>query len=169
MFKRSLAEECLALAAQSDCTLMKFGALLIKDGEVIGRGYTKKVHPCVARFQCCEYRKNIRPRGKAERCEAIHAEWAALRDTVRNGHDPSGASLVICGMGPSDEAWIREEPYASCTLCARLCALFEIKELIVQVKARNKAGWDFASLSIEQALITSFEVAFGEREIKRAR
>jgi len=169
MFDRSLADECLELAAQSDCELMKFGAQLIKDGQVIGRGYNKKIHPAVARFQCCEYRRNIRPRGQAELCEAAHAEQRALRDAVRNGYDPAGSSLIICGMGPTGEIWIREEAQFSCTICSRLLCLFEINEIVVQVKSGHPSGWDFASLSIEEALVISYEIAFGEREVKRAR
>jgi len=165
--KLAWAQQCLKLALQSDCTIMKFGAMLVKDGQSIGSGFNKKIHPCVARFGCCEYRKNVRPRSHTELCEAVHAEWVALHNAVSLGYNPRGASMVICGMGPSGKTWIREGPWASCTLCTRLLMLFGIKDLLLQVKAENKRGWKFVRVPIKQALIASFEIAFGYREIKR--
>ncbi|MBI2037133.1 MAG: hypothetical protein HYT14_02120 [Candidatus Liptonbacteria bacterium] len=171
-----LMEKCLRLAASSDCTRMNFGALVIRrrfwDGGAradlveIGQGYNRKASPATAFVDCCNLRDrlNIPGRMRAELCEAVHAEWAAIVDAVERGHQVRGAELIVCGKRPSGEPYVKKWRNHSCTLCTRLMHAFGIAR--VWVPCATDAGVDLLPLTSEGALVTSFEIATGIRDLE---
>lgn len=78
---------------------VKNGAVIVKDGEIIGRGANgsdyHKTHEC-------ERVKRGIPTGQGyELCEGCHpknhSEPHAIEDARKNGHDPHGADLYLWG------------------------------------------------------------------------
>lgn len=174
--RAGLMERCLRLAASSDCTRMKFGALVIKvqywDGGVtsklvvIGEGYNRKASPATAFVDCCNLRDRLKIPGRmrAELCEAIHAEWAAIIDAIERGYQVRGAELVVCGKRSSGEPYVKKWRNHSCTLCTRLITVFGIAR--VWVPCVTESGPDLFPLTPKEALLTSFEIAMDVRDLE---
>lgn len=168
-------EACLRLAASSDCTRMNFGAVVVgrryRDGGatsdlvIIGKGYNRKASPCTAFVDCCNLRDHLKIPGRmrAELCEAVHAEWAAIANAVERGYQVRGAELIVCGKRPSGGPYVKKWRNHSCTLCTRLMHAFGIAR--VWVPCATDAGADLLPLTPEEALITSFEIAAGIRDL----
>ena len=169
-------ETCLRLSASSDCTRMKFGAVVVKrrfwdggatsDLVVIGQGYNRKASPCTAFVDCCDLRDRLKIPGRmrAELCEAVHAEWAAIINAGERGYQVRGAELIVCGKRPSGELYAKKWRNHSCTLCTRLMHAFGIAR--VWVPCATDAGADLFPLTSEGALTTSFEIAMGMRDLE---
>lgn len=174
--RQGLMEKCLRLAESSDCERMKFGAVVVKvrywdggataDLVITGEGANHKASRCTAFVDCCNLRKRlaIPSRLRAELCEAIHAEWAAITDAVERGYQVRGAELVICGKRPAGEPYVKKWKNHSCTLCTRLMKAFGIAR--VWVPCETATGADLVSLTPEEALTSSFEIAMGIRDLE---
>jgi dCMP deaminase len=103
-------------ATQSTCLSKHIGAVIIKDGKVIGHGANgppKGVSLCQERWVKDPYLTEIRdilddcPKmslGYASGqglsvCPAVHAEQSAIHNTYQNGKDPKDATMfVTCGV-----------------------------------------------------------------------
>jgi deoxycytidylate deaminase len=169
--RQELLEKCLALSEKSDCNRIKFGAIIVRSYfensgidtalVIVGEGYNHKASLCTGFVNCCALREklNILPRFRAELCEAVHAEWAAIADAVNKGIHPRDAEIVVCGKYPSGKPYIKSWKNFSCTLCARLMRTFGIARVWVPCKTEN--GVDLLPLTSEEALITSLQIALG--------
>ena len=75
------------------------GAVIVKNGEVIGKGANYSAHHAK---QGCERKKLRCPTGEGyELCEGCspkyHAEPSAIRNAREQGYDPSGTDLYLYG------------------------------------------------------------------------
>ncbi|MDD5693422.1 MAG: hypothetical protein WC437_02200 [Patescibacteria group bacterium] len=106
-------DKAVRVSTKSPCKKSQRGAVLVKNGTIIGFGYNgapndKVCNPCL--------RENIKDNSKTELCHAIHAEQRAIINALKDGKDLTGSRLyhikVKNGqMVPSDDI--------SCTLCSR--------------------------------------------------
>lgn len=101
-------------ASKSTCKKSQRGAIIVKDGVIIGRGYNKATreelcNPCV--------RENIKDNSRVELCSAIHAEQMAIIDAV-NGQKPLKGSRMYHVKVKSGEPRPSGKP--SCTVCSRI-------------------------------------------------
>lgn len=109
-------------AKKSFCSKSQRGAVLVKNGEVIGRGYIVPTdfdlcNPCI--------RENIKDNSRQELCSAIHAEQMAILNALQIGKESLAGSLMFhvkvknCKMVPSGKP--------SCTICSRLIKFYDIR------------------------------------------
>ncbi len=101
-------EEAAKEAEKSLCKKSKRGTVIVKDGEIIGRGHNQVTldeycNPCI--------REDIHDNSRVELCSAIHAEQAALMDAgshARNlGETPGLDPLPREGQGRETNAFFR--------------------------------------------------------------
>ena len=105
-------------AKKSTCKKSQRGAIIVKDNEIIGRGYNKVTldslcNPCI--------REDIKDNNKVELCYAIHAEQMAIIDAINNkaktGRFLNGSRMYNIKL-KNGEMIPSGEP--SCTVCSRM-------------------------------------------------
>lgn len=91
-------QEATRMLGQTGCAKQPTGAVIVKNGEILGRGANagKLVEVCPRVLESC-------PTGVGyhlckEVCEQVgHAEVSAIKDAKASGHDLRGASLYLDG------------------------------------------------------------------------
>ena len=105
-----------AVAARSTCVRRQYGAIIVKDDEIIATGYNGAAR---GRANCCDLgacwrEANQIPHGQQyEKCVAVHAEQNAIISAARR--DMIGATLYLYGIENGQE--IDAQP---CLICQRM-------------------------------------------------
>lgn len=119
----SIAE---AVAQRSTCLRRKYGAVIVKDDEIIATGYNGSPR---GEPNCCDigecYRKthNIPHGEQYEKCVSVHAEQNAIISASRR--DMMGAVMYLVGI--EDDKPI---PGVPCDICRRMIKNAGISEVI---------------------------------------
>ena len=101
------------------CIRRHFGAVIVKDDEVISTGYVGAPR---GRKNCSDLQSCIReerqvPRGERyELCRSVHAEANAIISAARK--DMIGSSLFLVGIDMSTKAYV--EQASCCAMCKRM-------------------------------------------------
>jgi len=115
--KAKEAEEYMKIAAKyaknSTCRKSQRGAIIVKDGEIVGKGYNKVTieelcDPCI--------REEIKDNSRVELCSAIHAEQMAIIDAVNKGESLDGSRMYHIKVKDGE---MRKSGKPSCTICSR--------------------------------------------------
>ncbi len=123
------AEMYMKIAAEyarnSQCKKSKRGAIIVKDGEIIGEGYNKVTieelcNPCI--------REGINDNSRAELCSAIHAEQMAIIDAINNEKALIGSRMYHIKVKNRE---MRTSGNPSCTVCSRMIYESGIKEFVL--------------------------------------
>lgn len=115
-----------AVAARSTCIRRQYGAIIVKDDEIIATGYNGAAR---GRVNCCDLgvcwrEANQIPHGQQyEKCVAVHAEQNAIISAARR--DMIGATLYLYGMENGEE--IEAKP---CEICQRMIENAGIQRVI---------------------------------------
>lgn len=113
------------------CIRRNFGAVIIKDDEVVSTGYTGAPR---GRKNCCEIKRCIReelkvPRGERyEMCRSVHAEQNAIISAERS--KMIGSTLFLCGKNYKDGEYVVKS--SPCALCKRMIINAGIKDIYVR-------------------------------------
>lgn len=112
-------------AKKSNCIKSKRGALIVKENEIIGKGYNKVTledlcNPCI--------REDIKDNSRVELCFAIHAEQMAILNAV-NSSKPLTGSRIYHVKIKNGEIVAAGKP--SCTVCSRLIYESGISEVVL--------------------------------------
>ena len=120
---------------RSTCIRRQFGAILVKDDEIISTGYNGAPR---GRKNCCDVgcvreQLNI-PRGERyELCRSVHAEANAIISASR-AEMIGGTIYLACHDAKTGELVGNVEP---CSMCKRLILNAGIKNVIVREDKRN--------------------------------
>jgi deoxycytidylate deaminase len=103
-------------AKKSLCLRDKCGALVVLDGNVIGRGYNGP--PTASSQKMCtrEYSSSKKP--KSDKTCCVHAEWRAIMECVRLNIPLQKSILYFTRVDESGNLLYSGDPY--CTVCSRL-------------------------------------------------
>jgi len=109
-YMRLAAEE----AKKSTCKKSRRGAIIVKNGKVIGKGYNKVTfekpcNPCI--------REKIHDNSRVEMCSAIHAEQMAIIDATNRGKTLKGAIMYHVKIKNDKIVPVGD---LSCTVCSRI-------------------------------------------------
>ena len=121
----SIAE---AVLARSTCLRRKYGAVIVKDDEIISTGYNGSPRGLP---NCCDVgickRENLQiPHGERfELCSSVHAEMNAIISASRK--DMLGATLYLAGKEADGSLIYYAEP---CLMCRRLIINAGIERVI---------------------------------------
>ncbi len=112
-------------ASKSVCTKSQRGAVIVRDGEIIGRGYNKPTidylcNPCI--------REEIRDNSRVELCSAIHAEQMAILDALKRGESLEGSTLYHVKVKNRE---MKPSGPPSCTVCSRLILESGVSEVVL--------------------------------------
>ena len=124
------------VAKRATCLRRKFGAIIVKNDEIISTGYVGAPR---GRKNCCDMKYCMReklniPRGERyELCRSVHAEQNAIISASRK--DMIGATLYLAGIDAASDFEIDAEP---CEICLRLIKNAGIDKVI------NKSGLLYA-------------------------
>ena len=120
-----------AVSERSTCLRRKFGAIVVKNDEIISTGYNGAPR---GRKNCSDlnfcYRERMQvPRGQRyELCRSVHAEANAIISASRS--DLLGATLYLaCHDAKTDQLDGAVEP---CSMCKRLILNAGIAEVIIR-------------------------------------
>lgn len=133
-------EAAAELARQATCHRAKCGSVIVKDGEIIGRGYNAP--PGGDEMQrMCDVEFDTENKPKYDKTCCVHAEWNAILDACKTNADKIGGSALyfmrVDAQGNFTDAG---EPF--CTVCSRLTMQSGVKEF---------ALWNGGSADIYEA------------------
>lgn len=121
------------VAKRSTCLRRQYGAVIIKNDEIISTGYNgaSRGEPnCCDTGECWREANNIPHGEQYEKCVAVHAEQNAIISAAR--YEMIGSVLYLAGFDSSGEL-AKPSP---CVICSRL-----IKNAgIIEVIARGENG-----------------------------
>jgi len=112
-------------AMKSTCTKSQRGAVIVKNGEIIGRGYNK---PTIERLCDPCIREDIKDNGRVELCSAIHAEQMAILDALKKGKPLEGSRMFHI---KAKDGKIKPSEDTSCTVCSRIILEAGIKDFVL--------------------------------------
>ena len=107
-----------AVLARSTCLRRKYGAVIVKDDEIISTGYNgspRGAKNCCDIGYCYRKQKQIPHGERYEDCRATHAEANAIISASR--HDMLGATLYLAGQEADGTPIMNAKP---CYICYRL-------------------------------------------------
>ena len=124
----NMAEEA---AKRGTCLRRVFGAVIVKNDEIISTGYNGAPR---GRVNCSTLGKCIRtelgiPRGERyELCRSVHAEANAIISAARS--EMIGSTLYMVGLNVSDGSYV--ENTCSCAMCKRLIINAGISNIVIR-------------------------------------
>lgn len=128
-------KEAGKVAEQALCLRDKCGAVIVFEGEIIGKGYNAPPKDDIAERKChLDLVVSLKP--KSDRTCCLHAEWRAILDALPTGKIV-GSTLYFVRV--NDEGQLKESdgiPY--CTVCSRLALDTGIKFFGLWTKLGSK-------------------------------
>lgn len=107
------------VAQRSTCLRRHYGAVIVKNDEVVSTGYVgapRGRKNCSDIGECIRQKLDI-PRGERyELCRSVHAEANAIISASRS--DMLDASMFLCGVKANDGSYIAHSN--SCSMCKRM-------------------------------------------------
>jgi len=112
-------------AKHSTCVKSKRGAVIVKNGVIIGGGYNDVTieslcNPCI--------REEIKDDSRVELCSAVHAEHVAIIDALKKGNYLDGSTMYHVKVKDGE---IRPCGPPSCTICSREILKSGISEFVI--------------------------------------
>lgn len=117
-----------AVLERSTCIRRKYGAVLVKDDEIIATGYNGaprgETNCCDIGY--CEREKQNVPKGERyELCVSVHAEDNAITSASRS--KANGSTLYIAGLEVANGEYANPCP---CTMCRRKIVNAGVKRVV---------------------------------------
>ncbi len=106
-------------ARRAMCLRDKCGAIVVRDGVIIGRGSNGPAGN-VAQNRKCELDLRDSPKPKSDRTCCVHAEWRAIISAVAYAKDITGSTLYFTRVDLEGNMLKSGQPY--CTVCSRLAS-----------------------------------------------
>lgn len=119
------------VAARSTCLRRAFGAVIVKNDEIVATGYNgapRGRQNCTDLGKCIRTELNI-PRGERyELCRSVHAESNAIISASRQ--ETIGSSLYLVGIDVTSNDYVANS--SSCSMCKRLVINAGITNVIIR-------------------------------------
>ena len=137
-------------ATKATCTRAKCGSVIVKDGEIIGRGYNSPPLDDEGQRMCdMLWDSNKRPKYDLTCC--VHAEWRAVLDACRqNSNKIGGSRLYFMRIDENGDFTDAGLPY--CTTCSRFTMESGVGEFVLW----NNNGADLYDLTDYNKLSYNF-------------
>ena len=116
-----------SVAKRSTCLRRQYGAVIIKNDEIISTGYNGAARGepnCCDTGECWREANNIPHGEQYEKCVAVHAEQNAIISAARR--DMLGSTLYLAGFDMNGEI-ASPRP---CIICGRLIKIAGIVEVV---------------------------------------
>ena len=120
-----------AALERSTCLRRKYGAVIVKNDEIISTGYNgapRGRKNCMDLGYCVREKLNI-PRGERyELCRSVHAEQNAIISAPRK--DMIDATLYMVGVDAKNGKYVQNS--MSCSMCKRFIINSGIKKIVIR-------------------------------------
>ena len=119
------------ICKKSTCLRRQFGAVLVKNDEIISTGYTGAPR---GRKNCtdlgyCRRKQNDTPSGAGyELCRSVHSEQNAIISA--NRRDMIGSTLYLVGINKRNGEYVADNK--PCTLCKRMIINSGIEKVVMR-------------------------------------
>ena len=124
------------VAARSTCLRKTWGAVIVKNDEIIATGYNgapRDRKNCTGIGKCIRNELNV-PRGERyELCRSVHAEANAIISASRQ--EMIGSTLYLVGLDVDTNDYVKNS--TSCSMCKRLVINAGITEVVVRDDKEN--------------------------------
>lgn len=111
-------QEALIEAKKATCTRSKVGAVIVKDGIIVGRGFNSPPGNLESQRRC-DRKLELLPGFKSDRTCCVHAEQRAIMDAFKNNADKlKGSDLYLARLTGDSLNKEFTKPY--CTICSKL-------------------------------------------------
>ena len=124
------------VAQRSTCFRIKFGAIIVRDDQIIATGYAgapRKTKDCFERGNCLRNKLNIPHGERYELCRSVHAEQNAIINSARAGVSLLGGDMFIFGEDPQGKV-IDALP---CFICKKMLINAGLNQVICSTKDGN--------------------------------
>ena len=134
--EKSVAEKYIAeakvLAHQATCKRAKCGAIIVKDSEIIGRGFNSPPGNDESERRCGIEKDDYDIKVTDKTC-CVHAEQRAIMDALKNKADKIiGSRLYFIRLNKDDAPSRAGRPY--CTICSKMALDAGIDEFVLWSK-----------------------------------
>ncbi len=128
--------ETRAMAETSTCERSQCGAIIVKNGQIIGRGFNSPPGGLDSQRRC-QRKHEIKPGFKSDRTCCIHAEQRAITDALRHfPSDLAGADMYFYRLGADKNLEITR-PY--CTICSKAI----VDAGLARIALYRASGWQW--------------------------
>lgn len=120
-----------AAIARGTCLRRNFGAIIVKNDQIISTGYTgapRGRQNCCDCGTCIREKLNLKRGERYELCRSVHAEANCIISAARN--DMIGATLFLVGKEVKDGEYVKNAN--SCTMCQKMIINAGIDKVIVR-------------------------------------
>jgi len=121
-----------AVAARSTCIRRRFGAVIVKNDQIISTGYVgapRGMENCIDVGYCPREKMKIPHGQQYELCKSVHAEANAIINAARAGVSLLGGTMYLAGENLTDEPISDWRP---CKMCRRLIINAGLEKVIVK-------------------------------------
>ncbi|MDD4353273.1 MAG: deaminase [Candidatus Nanoarchaeia archaeon] len=117
------------IALNATCERSKCGSIIVKDNEIIGRGYNSPAGELESQRRC-NYSKDEYHKKVTDKTCCVHAEQRAIMNALRNNPDKlKGSRLYFIRLDENDKPSRAGKPY--CTICSKMALDSGIKEFVL--------------------------------------
>ena len=123
----------LAVAKRSTCLRRCYGAIIVKNDEIIATGYNGAPRGntnCTDVGSCYRMTNKIPHGSNYELCKSVHAEQNCIISAARK--DMIDSTMYLACWDPETETEITDESVCPCDICSRLIINAGIKNLITR-------------------------------------
>ena len=121
-----------AALQRSTCLRRKYGAIVVKEDEIVSTGYNGAPRGrvnCSDLGRCTREAMNIPSGERYELCHSVHAEANAIISAARR--DMLGGTLYLVGRTAADNALVADA--TPCAMCRRLILNAGIQRVVARV------------------------------------
>ena len=120
------------VAKRGTCLRRNYGAIIVKNDEIISTGYTGSVRGqknCCDTGICKRQELNIPSGERYELCRSVHAEQNAIISASRK--DMIGSTLYLVGVDETTSKYVKNPK--PCLMCERFIINAGIEKVIVRI------------------------------------
>lgn len=125
----SFIHEAERVAAEALCLRARCGAVIVSEGNIIGRGSNGPAGDAVGDRKCHRIRSDVQNHVHDRTC-CVHAEWRAIMDALKTHPEKvHGSTLYFARVDERGAPMYSGEPY--CTVCSRLALDAKIAHFVL--------------------------------------
>jgi len=122
-------DEAVSMARSATCERSRCGSVIVKDGEIIGRGFNSPPRSDETQRRCHTKKDTYHKKVTDKTC-CIHAEQRAITDSLKRNSDKiDGSRLYFVRLDNNGDKQRSGEPY--CTICSKMALDADISEFVL--------------------------------------
>ncbi len=126
-----------AVSLKSNCLCVFFGAIIVKDDQIISTGYVgspRKTKECLDLGFCVRRKNKIKSGTGYEMCRSVHAEMNAIINAARSGVSLLGGDMYLYGAKRNKHNKLEPIKTYPCLLCKKMIINAGLKRLVANNK-----------------------------------